>query len=782
MPADDLVLNARQIAGYSPVSQAQPADAILIQRGGLGGPYASISPSAFVGTALSTGGDFSVAGQISAQSIQGGAAQFSNLATQLFSAQTATIRNLNASWGAIAGVPIATSCDIDAVLAKTVWSVNGRRGDVTLSWLDVPGAAPIFSPRFFGTPCAETPAPWSNSSRLATTAFVHRAIVQYLDNFIADHPFVFSFNGRTGDILLTAADITAANPPYAPIDSPQFTGLPSAPTAAVGTSTGQLATTAFVMNAITESTTGVSSFNTRTGAVVLQGADITAAGGALLASPTFSGNPQAPTASLGTNTNQIATTAFVMAELAGVITGVTSFNGRTGSVVLTLGDVTGVGGAPLVSPAFSSVPTAPTAAPGTNTVQLATTAFVVANSVSTFNGRTGAVTLSANDISAAGGLVNPSVALTGVPTAPTATAGNSSTQIATTAFVMAAISGATAGVTSFNTRTGAVTLNSTDIAGAGGALLAGPTFTGVPSAPTATTGTNTTQLATTAFVQNAVSAASAGVISFNNRTGAVTLQANDVSAVGGLINPNAALTGVPTAPTAAPATHTTQIATTAFVAAALNGYLPLIGGTLSGVLQSNASIITSVNFGVGSILINTNGMSYNAGTAVAFAYQTIGDVPAMTTYDNGARAGYAVLSASLGAYTELINLALNGDALSMLAFYGNSNTYAVWNVALGSARSLKRGLKLAAKDALQAIARVPIYECDMTQPLPGAQSQHWDWSVIADELEREIPLAVVPPPTEGGYETIRELPIVVALMRAVQQLLTRVETLEARLT
>ena len=38
------------------------------------------------------------------------------------------------------------------------------------------------------------------------------------------------------------------------------------------------------------------------------------------------------------------------------------------------------------------------------------------------------------------------------------------------------------------------------------ANLAGPTFTGVPSAPTATAGTNTTQVATTAFVAAAITA------------------------------------------------------------------------------------------------------------------------------------------------------------------------------------------------------------------------------------------------------------------------------------
>lgn len=66
-----------------------------------------------------------------------------------------------------------------------------------------------------------------------------------------------------------------------------------------------------------------------------------------------------------------------------------------------------------------------------------------------------------------------------------------------------------------------------------------PTFSGTPRAPTATAGTNTTQIATTAFVQTAVSG-----------------KANTASP---------ALTGTPTAPTASYGTATTQLATTAFV-------------------------------------------------------------------------------------------------------------------------------------------------------------------------------------------------------------------------
>ena len=78
-----------------------------------------------------------------------------------------------------------------------------------------------------------------------------------------------------------------------------------------------------------------------------------------------------------------------------------------------------------------------------------------------------------------------SPALTGTPTAPTASAATSTTQLATTAFV----------TTADNLK----------------ANLASPTFTGTPAAPTATAGTNTTQLATTAFVTAATPAASTTV-------------------------------------------------------------------------------------------------------------------------------------------------------------------------------------------------------------------------------------------------------------------------------
>ena len=61
---------------------------------------------------------------------------------------------------------------------------------------------------------------------------------------------------------------------------------------------------------------------------------------------------------------------------------VTSVFSRTGAVTATTGDYTVAqitGAAPLASPALSGTPTAPTATLGTNTTQIATTAFVLAN-------------------------------------------------------------------------------------------------------------------------------------------------------------------------------------------------------------------------------------------------------------------------------------------------------------------------------------------------------------------------------------------------------------------
>ena len=85
-------------------------------------------------------------------------------------------------------------------------------------------------------------------------------------------------------------------------------------------------------------------------------------------------------------------------------------------------------------------------------------------------------------------------------TATTQSAGNNSTKISTTAYTDAKVAdainnGTTAIAPSQNAVFDALALK---------ANIAGPTFTGTPAAPTASAGTNTTQLATTAFVTTGI--------------------------------------------------------------------------------------------------------------------------------------------------------------------------------------------------------------------------------------------------------------------------------------
>ena len=138
-----------------------------------------------------------------------------------------------------------------------------------------------------------------------------------------------------------------------------------------------------------------------------------------------------------------------------------------------------------------------------------------------------------------------------------------------------------------------------------------PAFTGVPTAPTATSSTNTTQLATTAFVQN-----------------------NKVSPV---------FTGVPTAPTAAIDTNTTQLSTTAFVlnqlssaggfvsagtisaaGFATNGALSATGDVLGGNIATGGNVVA---LGQISSTGNVTGSNINtAGQVVANSITASGNI------------------------------------------------------------------------------------------------------------------------------------------------------------
>jgi hypothetical protein len=192
---------------------------------------------------------------------------------------------------------------------------------------------------------------------------------------------------------------------------------------------------------------------------------------------------------------------------------------------------------------------------------------------------------------------------------------------------------------------GVVLANS--VTGTGSMVLsAAPTFTGVPAAPTAAVDTNTTQLATTAFVIG--------------------------QAYAKLASPT--LTGTPAAPTAAAATNTTQIATTAFVRTEYAAP-PAIGNTTPAAgtfttLTSNTNVIVSKtitpDLTTGAQTINKTAGSVNFAAAAASlvltnSLITTGSVIQLTVAANDATMKSASYVPGNGAITINANAAATAE-------------------------------------------------------------------------------------------------------------------------
>ena len=118
---------------------------------------------------------------------------------------------------------------------------------------------------------------------------------------------------------------------------------------------------------------------------------------------------------------------------------VTLVAGRSGTITLTVADITGA--APLASPSFTGSPISTTPSTSDNSTNIATTAYVKNQSyvtastvpVTSVAGRTGAIVLSVSDVSGAAPSASPS--FTGSPVSTTPTGSDNSTNIATTAYV-----------------------------------------------------------------------------------------------------------------------------------------------------------------------------------------------------------------------------------------------------------------------------------------------------------------------------------------------------------
>ncbi|MCE6073385.1 hypothetical protein FS799_00750 [Agrobacterium vitis] len=192
---------------------------------------------------------------------------------------------------------------------------------------------------------------------------------------------------------------------------------------------------------------------------------------AAIDSPAFSGNPTAPTQPATANNAALATTAHVKAALSQFLSDAEGAIATITELQAALGDADAVTGltalintrAPLDSANLTGTPTTVTPDADDNSQKIPTTGWVqaikatilggvvadgntLAKLFAALGGDKNFAASVASDLANKASLANP--AFTGNPTAPTQTAGSNNTRLATTAFVATAISNAVASISS----------------------------------------------------------------------------------------------------------------------------------------------------------------------------------------------------------------------------------------------------------------------------------------------------------------------------------------------
>jgi len=290
--------------------------------------------------------------------------------------------------------------------------------------------------------------------------------------------------------------------------------------------------------------------------------------------------------------------------------------------------------------------------------------------------------------------------------------------------------------------------------------LASPTFTGTPAAPTAGSGTNTTQLATTAFVQTAIGSISSGVTSV---------------AAGTDIN----VTGTGSGPY------------TGAVTVAAGANLATLAGTqtFSGAKTFNAS----VTFGSTGLANNTFIVNPSNQTNKTFI---VGDSSSPSENWNfyskaqvGHNAGIFDGSGSNTAGIEILNTSTSGTSFIWFSYSTFSNQIGVINTTNGTSVNYNTTsdyrLKTNVTPIDNSIARVkqlnPVRFSWTSLPNSNLED-----GFLAHEVQEVIPAAV-----SGEKDAVREdgsikpqgmdySKLVPLLTAALQEAITRIETLESK--
>jgi hypothetical protein len=370
--------------------------------------------------------------------------------------------------------------------------------------------------------------------------------------------------------------------------------------------------------------------------------------------------------------------------------------------------------ASLVSPTFTGAPLAPTAVPSTSTTQIATTAFVgdaiatatsssqaldvnnvkltgnqTITGVKTFtNALSGFNIFSSNTSSGTGIFSNNSGSGAGIVSNQTPT-GNGFNYIGqnnqSNTFTVDKL-GAVTGTSFVNpvapatnllkadgttiAQTGLPITTATQTALDGKANIASPTFTGVASAPTATVGTNTTQIATTAFVlANAgsslpVSAVQSGIV--NNTSlqelGGVDKLINGVRIGKGAGNvASNTASGLEVLANNTTGDNNTAIGQRTLASNTTGGSNTAIG---QGALQSNTTGANNTASGRSALFANTTGFSNTASGVSALTNNTTGfqntatglfALRDNTTGTNNTASGTSALQANTTGFSNTAN-------------------------------------------------------------------------------------------------------------------------------
>lgn len=302
---------------------------------------------------------------------------------------SACVATANIADGAVTAIKLSTSYATAATLTA---ETNARIAADALK-------ANLISPVFTGTPTAPTPSLANESTILATTKYVADKI-----------------------------DDTLAGP-GAVITSPNLQGAPVATTPPTDDATARIPNTSWVQAELLTET------NARIAADALK---------ANLAGPIFTGNPTAPTQSLGNESQSIATTKYVADKIDDSLLGP---------------------GAVITSPNFNGTPTTTTPNAGDDSARVPNTAWVQGELASKAN------------------LVSP--VFTGNPQAPTQSLGNESLSVASTKYVADKID---------------------DILLGPGTVLTSPNLQGSPTATTPPLNDNSARVPNTSWVNQEIDA------------------------------------------------------------------------------------------------------------------------------------------------------------------------------------------------------------------------------------------------------------------------------------